>query len=176
MPVSEEAHSRLGRDVERKDHAGETGREGDHARLPLRRVFAHEDRAAPEGALEHAPDAASTAHLGRGLHDDRLRHPGELSRLGEDRLARVEGDLEHGHGGADDPVLYQIVLPAAGFVRSLSGRSAMGSTHEKTNGGTRGGYAVAAREPEGDADCDGMWAATMRRSTPAKTTSPGPNR
>src|SRR5579862_1895537 len=105
--MAEETHARLWRDVERKDHAWEPGGERDHASCTLRRVLGHEDRAASEGALEHAADATAAAHLSRGLHDDRLGHPGELSRLGEDRLPWVEGDLEHRHGGADDPVLHQ---------------------------------------------------------------------
>jgi hypothetical protein len=106
VTVAEVAHPRLGRDVDREDLPGQARRERDHAGCALRGELAHEDRAAADGTLEHAPDAATAAHLRRRLHDDRLGHPGELARLGEDGLARVEHDLEHGHGGADDAVLH----------------------------------------------------------------------
>ena len=144
MPVAEEAHSRLRRDLERKDLSWQPRREGDHARRALRRVLGHEDRAAAERALEHAADAATAAHLRRRLHHDRLGHPGELSSLGEQGLTRVERDLEHGHGGADDPVLHQVVLRACGVAQSLAasgvgGRTTASRLAEPTRGPERRG-------------------------------------
>ena len=39
--------------------------------------------------------------------------------LGEECLARVERDLEHGHCGADYPVLHLVVLRTMSVTRSL---------------------------------------------------------
>src|ERR1700676_4531137 len=119
VTVAEVAHPGLGRDVDREDRPGETRRERHHARSTLRGELAHEDRAAPDGAFEDAADAAAATHLRRRLHDDRLRHPGEFSGLGEDGLARVEHDLEHGHGGAEDAVLHGVSSEGASVLRSL---------------------------------------------------------
>ncbi len=113
------AVARLRRDVERKDLSRQARGERDHSRPTLRGVLAHEDGAATQGPLEHAADAATAAHLRRRLHDDRLRHPRQLSGLREDRLARIERDLEHWHGGADDPVLHESILRTVSVTRSL---------------------------------------------------------
>src|SRR6202790_5133435 len=119
VPVAEVAHSRLGRDVDREDRPGKARREGDHAGGALRGELAHEDRAPTDGRLEDPADTAAAAHLRRRLHDDRPRHPGEFSGLGEDGLARVEHDLEHGHGGAEDAVLHGVSSEGASVSRSL---------------------------------------------------------
>jgi hypothetical protein len=108
VTVSQIAHARLRSNVDREYLPWEARRERHHAGSALRCELAHEDRAAADRALEDAADAAAATHLRRRLHDDRLSHPGELSRLGEDRLAWIEHDLEDGHGGADDPVLHGV--------------------------------------------------------------------
>jgi len=70
--------------------AGHLGGEGDLAGILDGAILGHEDAAAAGNTLEYAEDAATTTHLGVGLHLDGAGHPGELTALGVHALVGVE--------------------------------------------------------------------------------------
>src|ERR1035438_2584403 len=75
-------------------------RSEDHAGSAVGAVFGHEQAAAAGHALEHAEEAATSAHLRVGGHLDRSGHPGELAALAENALVGFKLHIEHGHGRA----------------------------------------------------------------------------
>ena len=101
-----------GSDGDGEDVAGDFRGKGDGAGGADGGVFRHEEGAAADGALEGAKEAAAAAMLGGGVHIDGGGHPGEFPGDGDDAFARVEMNLEHRHGGADDFVLHGAVVAA----------------------------------------------------------------
>ena len=89
------------------DRAGQARREHRHAGRGRGRVLRHEERAAAERALRSVPDPVGAGEGGRRLELDRVRHPAELARLGDDALTRVEAHLEHGHRRPSDLGVHQ---------------------------------------------------------------------
>jgi hypothetical protein len=95
-----------GTDFDGDDVAGDAGGEGDLAGGSVGSVLGHEERAAACDATDDAEDAATTGVLGVGGHLDGGGHPGEFAGLGDDGVVVVEGELEDGHGGAEDAMLH----------------------------------------------------------------------
>ena len=87
---------------------GMRGRHGDEATAGRGRVLGEEQLAAADGALEgvHEAALAAGAEPGRRLERHALRVPADLAALGGQRLSTGQRDLEHGHGGTDDPRLH----------------------------------------------------------------------
>jgi len=86
--------------------AGYLGGERHHAGGLHGAVVRHEEAAATRHALEHAEQAAATAHLGVRGHLDRRAHPRQFAAFGEHAFAGIELHFEHGHGGALDMGLH----------------------------------------------------------------------
>ncbi len=86
--------------------AGDAGGEGDFAGCAVGAVLGHEEGAAAGDAHDGSEEAATAGVLGVGGHLDGGGHPGELASLGDDGVVMVEGELEDGHGGADDAMLH----------------------------------------------------------------------
>ena len=86
--------------LDRHDVPRHLGGKGDHAGSAVGAVFGHEQAAAAGHALEHAEEAATSAHLRVGGHLDRSGHPGELAALAENAFVGFKLHIEHGHGRA----------------------------------------------------------------------------
>ena len=100
-----------GADGDGDDVARDLGGERDFAGILHGAVFSHEEAAAAGHALEHAEEAAASAHLGVGGHLDRSSHPGELTALGKDALVGIKLHIKYGHSGALDSCLHCDCLP-----------------------------------------------------------------
>ena len=95
-------------DLDRDDVAGDAGGEGDLAGCADGAVLGHEERAAAGDALDRSEEATTASMLGVGGHLDGGGHPGELAGLGDDGVVGTEGELEDGHGGAENAVLHDV--------------------------------------------------------------------
>ena len=100
-----------GADVDGNDVAGDAGGEGDLAGGADGAVLGHEERAAAGDASDGSEESAAAGVLGVGGHLDGGGHPGELAGLGDDGVVGAEGELEDGHGGAEDAVLHECSPP-----------------------------------------------------------------
>jgi hypothetical protein len=98
-----------GSDLDRQDAAGKLRRERDSPRLAVRRVTAEQQRRSGDFAHQraHHPLAAGAVSHAGG-HLDRVGHPGELAGLGDDALAGVERDRQHGQRRAKQLVFHRL--------------------------------------------------------------------
>ncbi len=98
---------------DREDLAGDAGGEGDFAGGTVGAVLGHEEGSATGDTLDGSEETAATGVLGVGGHLDGGGHPGKFASLGDDGVVVVEGELEDGHGGADDAMVHSgcLLLP-----------------------------------------------------------------
>ena len=101
-----------GADLDRHDVTGNTGGEGDFPGAAHGTILGHKERASSGYALDGAEESAATGVLGVGGHLDGGGHPGEFAGLGDDGVVGTEGEFEDGHGGTEDAVLHECLLPA----------------------------------------------------------------